>query len=190
VSSRHFDKMVWSETVESEVRDSGITIDESRPPGVFRFIDAESEQDRTRRRSVHPLEVIYNHHDGLTITLQPIEKIHEASPYRHRVCSQLRRVFNSELIENAIGEERLCLVTTHLEDDRIGDRADELGEEGRFSSPRLGLYEDDSRMTRSGSAELFVENAQFLFPANEIEWATHVVTSVPVIGKRRRASCL
>src|SRR5450755_4260647 len=122
------------------------------------------------------MQIVHDEHDDLTVGLQPIEQIQQASADGHRVRSRLRLGPWPQLIDDPVREQCLCLVPRNLEHYSVRQRTEEPGKQSRLTSASLALHIDHLRMAHPGGSKPFTEDAQFALPPDEANWGTQRLT--------------
>ena len=122
------------------------------------------------------MQIVDDEYHDPAIGLQPVEKIEQPGPHGHRIGPGLGWWSKPQLVDDAVGQRRLGLVTTGLQNDGVGERPEEPRQQGRFSRPGLGLDTHHLRMARLGRSELLVEDSQFVLPPDEADWGAHRIS--------------
>jgi hypothetical protein len=120
-----------------------------------------------------PLQIVNGEHDDLTAGLQSVEQVQQPNSSHHRVGPGLCQDPRLQLIDDPIGEQRLCLVTADLENDSVRQRTEEPGKQSRLASPSLALHIDHLRLAHLGRSKPLTQDAQFALPTDETGRGTH-----------------
>lgn len=81
-------------------------------------------------------------------------------------------------------EQCLGLVTAHLENDSVRQRAEEPGQQGRLTSPGLALHIDHLRTALPGGSKPLAEDAQLALPTDETDWGIHQASLKTLLTQR------